>query len=215
MNNPARIYRAALFDLDGTLIDSTRAIVNSTLAALDELGWEAVPEAVIAAHIGYKLEAIFPERGLGERRALLDAIGRHYDGICAGQTALHAGVAALLDGLAARGVRMGVVTSKRRGHTETILDALGVRHHFAVVLGADDVARMKPDPEGLVRAMASLGVAPAHCLYVGDTRVDVETARGAGVAVAGVAWGTDGAERLAAHGVDHAIGSAADLHVLF
>jgi 2-phosphoglycolate phosphatase len=196
-------YKAALFDLDGTLINSTRAIVSSTLAALDELDWEPVPEAVIIAHIGYKLEAIFPERNFDERKGLINAIGRHYDGICGEQTELYPGVDELLSYLKENRVPMAVVTSKRRGHTETILAALGVREHFSVVIGSDDVTRMKPDPEGLNRAVSTLGLAAEHCLYVGDTRVDIETAHGAGVAVAGVAWGTDGAEKLAEHGSGH------------
>ena len=212
-------YRAALFDLDGTLINSTRAIVTSTLAALTELGWEPVPEAVIIAHIGYKLEAIFPEKSFAERRGLIDAIGRHYDDVCAEQTDLYPGVDALLKHLNNKQVPMAVVTSKRRGHTETILNALGVREHFSIVIGSDDVECMKPDPEGLNRAVSTLGLTAESCLYIGDTRVDIETAHGAGMAVAGVAWGTDGAQKLAEHGADHArfhpIGHPDALYPLF
>jgi len=215
MATSMKTYQAAIFDLDGTLIDSSQAIVASTLAALDELGWKRISEAQITAHIGYKLEAVFPKRTPEERRHLVDTIGRHYDGICAEQTALYPGVEELILGLSGRGVPLGVVTSKRRGHTETILEALGLRSAFSVVVASDDVANMKPDPEGLRMAAQSLGVAPADCLYVGDTRVDVETARGAGTAIAGVAWGTDGIGTLRYHGIDHEIPNAGALATLF
>jgi len=215
MRTPCSTYRACLFDLDGTLIDSTEAIVESTTRALAELGWPALDRAVVVGHIGYKLEAVFPERGVEERRRLIDVIGRHYDALCEEGTALCPGMGDLLHDLARRGVPMGVVTSKRRHHTEAVLTALGVRERFQVVVACEDVARMKPDPEGLVRALDALDVPPAACLYVGDTRVDVAAARGAGVAVAGVAWGTDGPEVLAAAGVDHAIDRPEALSALF
>ncbi|MFQ5508963.1 MAG: HAD family hydrolase [Leptospirillia bacterium] len=215
MHAPLSTYRAAVFDLDGTLIDSTGPIVASTQAAISELGWEPVPPEVIVSHIGYKLEAIFPERTLEERRLLVDTIGKHYDGICAEQTVLYPGMGELLTRLAAAEVPLGVVTSKRRRHTERILNALGVRQHFRVVLGSDDVARMKPDPEGLLTAVQTLDVAAGEALYVGDTRIDIQTARAAGVAVAGVAWGTDGPEALQAAGVDHAVHSPDGIDPLF
>ncbi len=213
-------YRAVLFDLDGTLIDSTEAIVTSTLAALDELGWQAVARQVIVDHIGYKFEALFPQRSVAERRCLIDTIGRHYDTVCTRQSALYPGIRELLDHLAARGIPMGVVTSKRHHHSEAILSALGVRGHFGVLICSDDVTRMKPDPEGLIAAMGTLSVSPTESLYVGDTVVDVQTARRAGVAVAGVDWGTDGLERLTHPqesdlGVDHGILVVDDLYRLF
>lgn len=215
MHAPCSTYRAAIFDLDGTLIDSTEAIVASTARALEELGWPPLPPEVIARHIGYKLEAVFPERSPAERRRLIEVIGRHYTGVCAARTRLCPGMGDLVHGLAARGVPLGIVTSKRRDHSEIILKALGVRDRFRVLIGSEDVARMKPDPEGLRRAVTTLGVPPAACLYVGDTRVDVETARGAGVAVAGVGWGTDGLPVLEAEGVDHAVHEARALAPLF
>jgi 2-phosphoglycolate phosphatase len=215
MHPPCSTYRACLFDLDGTLIDSTEAIVLSTTRALAELGWPALDRAVIVGHIGYKLETVFPERGVEERRRLIDVIGRHYDALCEAGTALCPGMGEVVEALGRRGVPMGVVTSKRRHHAEAVLAALGVRERFRVVVACEDVIRMKPDPEGLVRALEALALAPAECLYVGDTRVDVAAARAAGMSVAGVAWGTDGLEVLAAAGIDHAIDRPEALPPLF
>jgi 2-phosphoglycolate phosphatase len=215
MRTPCSTYRACLFDLDGTLIDSTEAIVQSTTLALEELGWPSLDRAVIVGHIGYKLEAVFPERDIEERRLLIDVIGRHYDALCQAGTCLCPGMGELVHDLHRRGVPMGVVTSKRRRHTEAVLAALGLRERFKVLVACEDVARMKPDPEGLVRALSTLDVPAADCLYVGDTRVDVAAARGAGVAVAGVAWGTDGLEVLREAGIDHAIDRPEALSALF
>lgn len=215
MHGTRATYAAAVFDLDGTLIDSTAAIVESTMNALAELGWSPLAREVIVRHIGYKLEAVFPERSLEERRRLIEVIGRHYTALCEAGTRLCPGMGAVLDALAARGVPMGIVTSKRRDHSEAILNALGVRGHFRVLIGCEDVARMKPDPEGLRMAVAALGAAPAATLYVGDTRIDVRTARGAGVPVAAVEWGTDPLDALAAEGADHALSDPAALAGLF
>lgn len=205
MNATNATYRAAIFDLDGTLIDSTRAIVESTALALDELGWPPVPEAVIVAHIGYKLEVVFPERSLEERAGLIDTIGKHYTEICEEKTVICDGLNKVLLKINSAEIPLAIVTSKRRGHTEQILNALNVRGLFHTVIGCEDVANMKPDPQGLLDAASALNVSPGHCLYVGDTRVDVETARSAGMAIAGVAWGTDPIETLIALGIDHAV----------
>lgn len=215
MANGNFTYRVALFDLDGTLIDSTEAIVESTVAALEELGWPAIGRDVIVRHIGYKLEAAFPERAPEERRHLIEVIGRHYTRVCAEKTVLHPGIGPLLDRLAGRGVPMGIVTSKRRDHTEQILAALNVRTHFGAVVGYEDVRRMKPNPEGVHLAMDRLAARPEDCLYVGDTRVDIETARSAGVRIAGVEWGTDGLAALRVHGLDHEFKSPDAIDPLF
>jgi 2-phosphoglycolate phosphatase len=215
MHGPRSTYAAAVFDLDGTLIDSTHAIVESTELALAELGWPPLAREVIVGHIGYKLEAVFPERSIEERRRLIKVIGRHYASRCETGTRLCPGMGEVLAALAAKGVPMGIVTSKRRDHSEAILEALGVRHHFRVVIGCEDVARMKPDPEGLRTAVAALGAAPGASLYVGDTRVDVKTAQGAGVPVAAVGWGTDPLDALQAEGADHAVRNPEALSGLF
>ena len=215
MNVPNATYRAAIFDLDGTLIDSTEAIVESTISALDELGWPQIPAKVIVDHIGYKLEVVFPERSMEERAGLIDVIGRYYTDICESKTVLYDGIDKELLEINGAGIPMAVVTSKRRGHTEQILSALNVRGLFHTVIGCEDVARMKPDPQGLINAASALQVAPAHCLYVGDTQVDVETARAANMPVAGVAWGTDPIDKLIALGIDHEVYAPDALPPLF
>lgn len=206
-----RPYAGVLFDLDGTLIDSTVAIVESTQQALAALEWPPVDASVIVAHIGYKLEVIFPERSFDERQQLLAAIGGYYDTSCVSGTRVHQGMDEVLQRLQEEGIATGLVTSKLGRHTHKILAGLGLEPWFDLVIASDDVSRMKPDPEGLNNALSQLNIDASACLYVGDTLVDVETARAAHMDVAGVAWGTDGLERLSAFGIDHPIRTAKDL----
>jgi phosphoglycolate phosphatase len=127
------------------------------------------------------------------------------------RTRLHAGIAELLEDLSRRGIRSSLLTNKPRSFTDAILAGLGVADRFADAVCGDEVFRPKPDPEGLLRLIARSGLpAEATCL-VGDSAVDVETARRGGVASCAVSWGLrDLAELLAAR-PDHLVGEASGI----
>ncbi len=97
------------------------------------------------------------------------------------QTDLFEGVQETLDALRNAGIGLGIVSTKYRFRIEDILKRHQLAHHFGVIVGGEDVTSHKPDPEGLVSALAALGVSPGEAVYVGDHVVDAEAAMGAAV----------------------------------
>lgn len=120
----------------------------------------------------------------------------HYDAHLLDQTRAYPGVDSLLAALAANGVVLSVLTNKLQRPSERILAGLGLAGRFRAVLGGDDETARKPNPAGLLRLVAEAGILPAEALLVGDSDVDVATARAAGVPVCGVTWGFQSPERI-------------------
>lgn len=184
---------AAIFDLDGTLIDSTGDIAAAANHVREINGLSPLPEAGVAAHIGWGLGHLLTHtlpgiEGAGlaaARAAFIEFYGAH----CLVKTQPYPGADALLSALAEAGVALGLVTNKPGMFLDPILDGLGWRERFGAVLGGDALPQRKPDPAPLVAAMARLGVEAAETIYVGDTEVDAETARRASVDFVAVPWG--------------------------
>ena len=107
------------------------------------------------------------------------------------------GVAEVLDGLRAAGRRLGIVTSKSADTTQMAFRAVGLREHFEVVVTASDTTEHKPSPVPLRLCLERFGAPAEGALYVGDSPVDIEAGRAAGMATAAVAWGVFGREALA------------------
>ena len=177
--------RAIVFDLDGTLIDSAPDLHAAINLVLAEEGAAPVTLAETVGFIGHGIphltglareaRGIAPER----QQAMTDAMFRHYLANPATLTRPYADVPEVLTALARAGYRMGLCTNKALAPTLEILDTLDLRRHFSVVIGGDSLPQKKPDPAPLHAAFAALD-GPA-ALYVGDSEVDAETARAAGV----------------------------------
>ncbi|MDR3163179.1 MAG: HAD family hydrolase [Helicobacteraceae bacterium] len=187
-----------LFDLDGTLIDSTEAIVESFFTALDCFGINRPDDKAIIAMIGNPLAVMF-ER-LGVAADILDgAIGRykeHYQSICLKKTVLIDTAAEAVKTLENR-ARLGVVTTKTSRFSRMILDHLGIGGAFETVIGFEDVTRPKPDAEPIERALEVLGCGGA-AFMVGDTPIDMQAALNAGVTPIGLLCGFASREELSA-----------------
>jgi len=109
------------------------------------------------------------------------------------------------------GIRLGVCSNKPRKFTEQLLGHLGLEYVFEVVVGPEDVARLKPEPDMLCLARSRLGLGPSEVLYVGDTVVDIQTAHAAGVRVFVVPTGSDDLETLRCAGADWVLNHLAEL----
>lgn len=206
-------YRAVLFDLDGTLLDSVRLILDSyhhTLAAhglppRDDDHWLRGLGTPLVA----QFSAIFPEP---ERVAALVATYREYNLLNHdASVSAYPGVVEMVTAVRTRGLRTALVTSKNRGGAERGLRRIGLDGTMDVIIGADDVALHKPHPEPVLRALAALDVVSDEAVFVGDSVHDMASGRAAGTTIAAVLWGPFDRSHLAPTGPDYWLDAPADL----
>ncbi len=183
-----------IFDLDGTLIDSRLDLANSVNATRAYMGMGPLPHETVFSYVGNGAPVLI-QRALGpgasaedQERALHFFI-RYYHDHRLDDTVLYPGVADTLDALAGAGVTMAVLTNKPVRISEAICEGLNVARHFVRVYGGNSFAQKKPDPVGILQLIRETGAAPARTLMVGDSSVDIETARNAGVKSAGLTYG--------------------------
>jgi phosphoglycolate phosphatase len=209
------ITRLIVFDLDGTLVDASEDLTSSLNATFARLrpGTPALAVDAVRAMIG-EGATVLVQRALAAARvdlALEDVLPVYMD--CYAQRLLettrpYPGIPELLDALRPR--TLAVLTNKPGGMSRAVLDGLGLSSRFLRVYGGGDLATRKPDPEGLLRLMEEAGVGRAEALMVGDSAIDVRTARAAGVRVVGVEWGFD-TENLRAESPDALVSRPAEL----
>jgi phosphoglycolate phosphatase len=193
---PPGRYRAALFDLDGTLVDTAPDLAAAANRMLADLGRAALPEGQIRDYVGKGVVNLvnkcFEASGGGpaaERERAHAVFEVHYTAGIADRSRPYPGVLAGLAALERAGIAMGCVTNKAGRFTEPLLEATGLRRFFGVVVSGDTVERRKPHPDPMLYAAGKLGTTPAETLVVGDSLNDVQSARAAGCAVVVVPYG--------------------------
>jgi phosphoglycolate phosphatase len=202
-----------LFDLDGVLADSRAAISGCINHALAGGGHPVRPEAELHGRIGALLPLVFSEL-VGEpveSEAVAACIARYrerYATVSLTDTVLTPGIAPVLANLAA-GRRLGVATSKPRAFAEPLLDALGVREHFAVVAGPGLGTELEDKATTVAAALRALGA--TRGAMVGDTSFDMVAARAHGLRAVGVTWGIGTAPELLEAGADVLVDDPAEL----
>ena len=184
--------KALLFDLDGTLIDSKRDLVQSVNATLREIGRAELPEDLVASYVGSGAPVLIG-RALGgmasaeEQESALKFFLAHYEEHKLDYTKEYPGVRETLEQL--RGVPMAVLTNKPANISVRILEGLGLAGFFRAIYGGNSFATKKPDPLGANTLLKELGIPAAESALVGDSEVDVQTARNAGMISAIVNFG--------------------------
>jgi phosphoglycolate phosphatase len=205
--------RALIFDLDGTLIDSKLDLALSVNATLAELGREPLPHEQIFSYVGQGAPALIA-RALGSAASEQDCmIGleffiKYYSAHKLDNTGLYPGVRETLDAL--KGMPMAVYTNKPVRVSRSIILELGVADHFRMVYGGNSFQRKKPDPMGVETILKEFGAAPAHAMIVGDSEVDVQTARNSGTWACGVTYGF-GSDGLAEYPPDILVDNLTEL----
>lgn len=206
---------AVLFDIDGTLVDSTGAFLEVARVAAEPHGIEVTERQVrdcLASGSSFWKRVVADDLPGCEalRKAMAAEAAREWPRVLRSHARVFEGVAETLDAMKRRGIALGIVSGARPEVLE-LLRAQGILERFdSIFLGAD-VSRRKPDPEGIVKCLRRLGVAPERAVYVGDTPIDIQASRAAGVRAVGVLSGACDSATLSAHAPDRLALSHASL----
>ncbi len=186
-----------LFDLDGTLIDSTEAILESFHNSFDVHKHTHPEDEAIKALIGHPLDVMYRELGVEEEVVwdFVTTYKEHYRVISTQKTVLLPQAREAVE-LAATFARLGIVTTKTGKYSRVLMEHFGLMDYFEVLIGREDVEHPKPHAEPIEKAIAKMGVSKEQCWIIGDTRLDLGSAKNAGIESVGVLSGYDNAEQL-------------------
>jgi phosphoglycolate phosphatase len=189
-------FDLVMFDLDGTLIETAPEICDATNDTLTQFGLPPVTQQQVNDWIGHGTQTLLIQALAASSRTTQDAVRQaanfadisaafvgYYGQRCGTRSHLYPQVREVLAALKAQGVKLAVVTNKEARYTQVVLDAHQLAPTFDRVISGDTFATKKPTPVGIHACLEQFGVAPARALFVGDSSIDVATARNAGVAV--------------------------------
>ena len=185
--------RAVLWDLDGTLTDSVRFVVETMNSVIAAHGGPLLPYDKVGELTGLPLDAMFrlawPDIGAADVERYRIEYRTRYDAVAIPATRLYRGARTALRDFHAAGLLQATVTGKRAADCERILRGLGIKKDIDVYLGGDSAPRPKPAPDLAQQAMRRLGVAPEESVVIGDSSADLEMGRAAGAHTIQVLWG--------------------------
>jgi len=204
-----------IFDLDGTLIDSSEDIAWAANMALADLGHGKIASEKVKEGIGWGvkslLEKMMPGEGAGRIEYARIRFLEYYWGHSVVSTYLYPGVRETIEYFNQKNKKLAVVTNKPVKLSEKILSDFDIIRYFNIILGGDSVANRKPHPEPVEKAIASFGVTRERSVIVGDSPVDCEAGKRAGIATIGVEYGFRSRKELEEAGCDVIIKKITDL----
>ncbi|WP_353094970.1 HAD-IA family hydrolase [Methylibium sp.] len=214
----------AMFDLDGTLVATAGEIgdaVNDTLVRFD---LPAVSQVQVERWIGHGTRELLIQALAAAGKTGVDVVrassalpliaaefDRHYQRRCGTRSQLYPQVRETLTALRERGVKLAVVTNKEGRYTTTVMDAHRLAPLFHRVVSGDSLPTKKPDPAGIHSCLAQFQVPPERALFVGDSSIDVATARNAGVRVWALPYGYNMGAPITACAPDRVISDLSSL----
>lgn len=207
-----------IFDLDGTLTDTLESLTHSVNLTLKEMELPGITSEQCRSFVGdgarCLMERALRASGDGELERLEEGVeiyGRIFHDNCTYHVTPYEGIREMLGELKDRGVRLAVVSNKPHGQTVDVVQQIFGDGIFDYVQGQSAEFPKKPDPAAVLYLMEKMGLAREACTYVGDSEVDVETARAAGVAGVAVTWGFRSEESLKEAGAEVLIHRPAEL----
>ena len=208
-------YKAVLFDMDGTVLDTLDDLADSVNRSLREFGLPEVSRFQVGQSLGngakYLIRHCLPE---GSDEALCEQVLSFYkpwyDAHCRIKTKPYDGILQLMETLRADGVSQAIISNKPDSAVRELAEAFfpGL---MDVVIGESPAVKRKPSPDTVLAAARQMGLMASDCVYIGDTEVDLETARNAGMDCIPVSWGFRTEEQLRAAGAEEIIRSPEEL----
>lgn len=204
-------FKGVLFDLDGTLLDTTHLIIEGFKHTM-RVHYDRDPDLdIVRSYFGKPLRAAFEELGPGDEDKLVQTYREHNLAQHDALAKVFAGVAEVVQKLSNSGVRLAIVTSKTHATSLRGLKLFNLDKYFPVLIGHEQCTCHKPHPEPVNRALEALGLAAGDCLMVGDSPFDIISARSAGVKTAAVRWTYVPWASLSAENPDYILETMADL----
>jgi len=204
-----------LFDLDGTLIDSSKDIAVAVNYALTELGFSTLPEEDIIKHVGYGgkklIEGVLKtnDKELIEKGVKL--FREHYFSNPVVYTTLYPYVYETLQSLKEEGKKLAIVTNKYQDISKLIIQKTGIAHLIDAIVGGDTTGSKKPDKEPVLFALKQLDSSPQKAVMIGDSEVDIQAAKDAGVKAVLVTYGFGKVEKALSFNPDFVINSLKEI----
>jgi phosphoglycolate phosphatase len=192
--SPSSCGYLVIFDLDGTLIDSKLDLVHSVNAARGLMDLPPISDELVSSYVGngapvLMRRALGPEASEADVQRGLEFFLKYYRAHMLDNTRLYPGVRNALDRLREAGAKMAVLTNKPVRFSRSIVEGLGLTNHFFQVYGGNSFEQKKPDPIGIETLLGESGLARERTIMVGDSGVDIQTARNAKVRSCGVSYG--------------------------
>lgn len=212
------MYKACIFDLDGTLADTLESLTYSVNATLAKLGLPEITSEQCESFIGSGAKMLVKrsiEAAGGDSASLLDEAmtiyGRIFDAHCTYQVTPYDGIVEMLQSVKELGISLAVLSNKPHEQTIKVVNDVFGSDVFSFIQGQREDVPRKPDPTGAFMVTKALGVEPSECLYIGDSDVDMQTGCAAGMDSVGVTWGFRSREVLQEYGAMYLVDKAEEI----